>query len=81
MDIEDIKNSILDLLVDSGISQHKKNMIMTLLPVMDKVNLNKVFSSLKKERNKKSQTHNKRERTVMKFLVMAEKLRNIKSKR
>ena len=74
MDKKSIQFEILQLLKDSTISEHDKEMVFILLPVMEWDVLRNIHRALKDENRKLTQLDQKQKRAEMKYRVMVEKL-------
>lgn len=77
MVIADKKNAVLELLKTSTIDLHTKNMIETLLPVMEKAQVDELFDTFMQERSALEKNDEKRQRVELKYKIMAEKLSQI----
>ena len=74
MDKKTIQLEILKLLKDSTISDHDKEMVQILLPVMEWDVLRNIHKALKNEQRKMKQLDQKQKRVEMKYKVMVDKL-------
>ncbi|NIA02261.1 MAG: hypothetical protein GWP15_02665 [Nitrospirae bacterium] len=74
MDKKTVQFEILKLLKDSTISDHDKEMVQILLPVMERNVLANIHTALKNERRKMKQLDQKQKRVEMKYRVMVDKL-------
>lgn len=75
-----LQSEILKLLKISSVPQHEKNMLETLLPVMETSTLNKLHSTLIKERDSMNKLNEKQKRIELKYQVMVEKLVKMQNK-
>lgn len=74
MDKKTIQFEILKLLKDSTISDHDKEMVQTLLPVMEWDVLRNIYKALNNEKRKMKQLDQKQKRVEMKYKIMVDKL-------
>ena len=74
MDKKTVQFEILKLLKDSTISDHDKEMVQILLPVMERNVLGNTYTALKNEKRKMKQLDQKQKRVEMKYKVMVDKL-------
>ncbi len=74
MDKKSVQFDILKLLKDSTISDHDKEMVQILLPVMEWDVLRNIHKALKHEQRKMKQLDQKQKRVEMKYKVMVDKL-------
>ena len=74
MDKKTIQFEILKLLKDSTISDHDKEMVQILLPVMELDVLRNIHKALNSECRKMKQLDQKQKRVEMKYRVMVDKL-------
>lgn len=74
MDKKTVQFEILRLLKNSTISDHDKEMVQILLPVMEWDVLRNIHKALKTEERKMKQLDQKQKRVEMKYKVMVEKL-------
>lgn len=81
MDKKDLKQAIKKLLETSKISEHLKNIVNTLLDVMDEAVLNNIYTALLSEKEKMDKIAEKKKRVELKYQVMVEKLSDMNTKK
>ena len=69
MDKNKLQQEILELLESSSISEHDKNMVRILLPVMDLAVLENTFQALNTEKSKMGQLDEKKKRLELIYLI------------
>ncbi len=78
MDKNKLQQEILGLLESSSISEHDKNMVRILLPVMDPDVLESTFQALNAEKSKMGQLDEKKKRLELKYSILVDKVSNFK---
>lgn len=78
---DSLQLEILKLLRKSMISDHDKEMVRILLPVMKLPVLRKIRKALKEEREKMTRLDQKQKRVEMKYKVMVDKLCDMELKK
>lgn len=80
MDKNKLQQDILELLKSSSISEHDKQMVQILLPVMDLAVLEEIFKALSDERAKIGQLDEKKKRLELKYSILVDKVSGSTSK-
>lgn len=78
---DSLQLEILKLLRKSTISDHDKEMVQILLPVMKLPALQKIRKTLKEEREEMAKLDQKQKRIEMKYKIMVDKLCDIELKK
>lgn len=78
---DSLQLEILKLLRKSTISDHDKEMVRILLPVMKLPALQKIRKTLKEEREEMAKLDQKQKRIEMKYKIMVDKLCDIELKK
>lgn len=78
---DSLQLEILKLLRKSTISDHDKEMVRILLPVMKLPVLQKIHKALKEERGEMAKLDQKQKRVEMKYKVMVDKLCDMELKK
>lgn len=81
MDKNSLQKEILELLKSSSISEHDKQMVQTLLPVMDLAVLEGIFKALSDEKMKIGQLDEKKKRLELKYSILVDKVSNFQQKK
>ncbi len=78
---DSLQLEILKLLRKSTISDHDREMVRILLPVMKMPALQKIHKTLKEEREEMAKLDQKQKRVKMKYKIMVDKLCSIELKK
>ena len=81
MDKNKLQQEILELLESSSISEHDKNMVRILLPVMDLAVLENTFQALNTEKSKMGQLDEKKKRLELKYSILVDKVSNFRAEK